>query len=43
MKQRAADVDRWSGGRLGYVHIESMDDDSFRKAYSDILGKYNDR
>lgn len=43
VKQRAADVDRWSGGRLGYVHIESMDDDSFRKAYSDILGKYNDR
>ena len=24
VKQRAADVDRWSGGRLGYVHIESM-------------------
>lgn len=43
VKQRAADVDRWSGGRLGYVHIESMGDDSFRSVYSDILGKYNDR
>ena len=43
MKQRAADVDRWSGGRLGYVHIESMGDDSFRSVYSDILGKYNNR
>lgn len=43
VKQRAADVDRWSGGRLGYVHIESMGDDSFRKVYSDLLGKYNDR
>ena len=41
VKQRAADVERWSGGRLGYVHIESMDDDSFRNVYSDILGKYN--
>lgn len=41
--QRAADVDRWSDGRLGYVHIESMNDDSFRPVYSDILGKYNDR
>ena len=41
VKQRAADVDRWSGGRLGYVHIESMGDDSFRSVYSDILGKYN--
>ena len=40
---RAADVDRWSGGRLGYVHIESMGDDSFRSVYSDILGKYNNR
>lgn len=41
VKQRAADVDRWSGGRLGYVHIESMDDGSFRTVYSDVLGKYN--
>lgn len=43
VKQRAADVDKWSGGRLGYVHIESMGDESFRTVYSDILGKYNDR
>ena len=43
VKQRAADVDKWSGGRLGYVHIESMGDDSFRSVYSDILGKYNNR
>ncbi len=41
VKQRADDVRRWSGGRLGYVHIESMDDDSFRTMYSDVLGKYN--
>lgn len=43
VKQRAADVDRWSNGRLGYVHIQSMGDDSFREVYSDVLGKYNDR
>lgn len=43
VKQRAADVDRMSNGRLGYVHISSMDDGSFRKVYSDLLGKYNDR
>lgn len=41
IKQRAADVERLSGGRLGYVHIESMNDGSFRTIYSDILGKYN--
>ena len=43
VKSRAADVDKWSNGRLGYVHIESMGDDSFRSVYSDILGKYNNR
>ena len=41
VKQRAADVEKWSNGRLGYVHIESMNDGSFRGVYSDILGKYN--
>ena len=43
VKQRAADVDKWSNGRLGYVHIQSMGDGSFRSVYSDILGKYNNR
>lgn len=43
VKQRAAQVDSLSAGRLGYVHIASMDDESFRKVYSDLLGKYNDR
>lgn len=41
VRQRAADVAKWSDGRLGYVHIQSMDDDSFRDVYADILGKYN--
>lgn len=43
VKQREADVDRWSGGRLGYVHIPSMGDASFRPMYADVLGRYNDR
>lgn len=43
VKSRAAAVDSLSGGRLGYVHLQSMGDESFRRAYSDILGKYNDR
>ena len=41
VKQRAADVEKWSNGRLGYVHIASMSDASFRTIYADILGKYN--
>ncbi len=43
VKQRAEDVEKWSNGRLGYVHIQSMSDESFRTIYSDILGKYNKR
>ena len=41
IKSRAAEVERLSDGRLGYVHIEGMNDASFRDVYSDILGKYN--
>jgi len=36
-------VDSLSGGRLGYVHLESMDDDSYRRIYADVLGRYADR
>lgn len=36
-------VDSLSGGRLGYVHIQSMGDPSFRDIYSKILGKYSTR
>lgn len=43
VRGREADVERLSGGRLGYVHLQSMDDESFREVYSKILGKYNNR
>ncbi len=41
VKLCAEKVQQLSGGRLGYVHIEGMDDASFRTVYSDILGRYN--
>ena len=41
VRQNAEKVKKLSGGRLGYVHIESMNDESFRTVYSDILGRYN--
>ena len=43
VRANAAKVDSLSGGRLGYVHIQSMADPSFRTLYADVLGKYNDR
>lgn len=41
IKRNAAMVDKLSNGRLGYVHIRSMADASYRNVYADILGKYN--
>ena len=41
VKECARKVEELSGGRLGYVHIEGMNDPSFRTVYSDILGRYN--
>lgn len=43
VKLRRIDVEKFSGGRLGYVHIQSMGDPSFRSIFSDILGRYNDK
>ena len=41
VRDNARKVTELSGGRLGYVHIEGMNDASFRTVYSDILGRYN--
>lgn len=43
VKGRAEAVEKLSNGRLGYVHIESMNDASYRSVYSDILGKFNQK
>lgn len=43
VKAREAEVDSLSGGRLGYVHIRAMNDESFREIYSKLLGKFVDK
>lgn len=40
VKHNAHVVDSLSGGRLGYVHIRSMGDESYREVYSQVMGKY---
>ena len=40
VRQREQIVERLSGGRVGYVHVEGMDSPSFREVYSKALGKY---
>ena len=41
VKHNEETVKKLSNGRLGYVHIKSMGDASYRDVYSQILGKYN--
>ncbi len=43
VRTRAEEVDRLSNGRLGYVHITSMDDESYRNIYSDVLGRFYEK
>lgn len=40
VEQREDMVERLSGGKVAYVHVQGMDSESFRKVYSDLLGKY---
>ena len=40
---REALVEELSGGKLAYVHVRGMNDPSFRKVYSNLLGKYFDK
>lgn len=38
VRQRRAEVDRLSGGRIGYVHVRSMNDASMRTVFDESLG-----
>ncbi len=40
VRHNEAVVEELSGGRIGYVHVESMDSGSFREVFSKALGKY---
>lgn len=40
VRQREEMVNRLSGGKIAYVHVEGMDSESFREVYSKLLGKY---
>ena len=40
VRQREDLVEKLSGGKVGYVHIQGMNSDSFREFYSKVLGKY---
>jgi C-terminal processing protease CtpA/Prc len=39
VRSRRAEVDRLSGGRLGYAHIRGMSDGPFREVFEDAFGE----
>lgn len=43
VKRCAQKVEELSGGRIAYIHIKGMDSPSFRKMYSELLGRYRNK
>lgn len=43
VKQQRETVERLSGGKVGYVHVREMDDDSYRDTYAEVLGRHSDK
>lgn len=41
VKRQRELVEQLSGGRLGYVHVRDMDDQSFREVVSEALGRHS--
>jgi len=35
-----AEVERLSGGRLGYIHVPGMSDSAYRSAFEEVMGKF---
>ncbi len=43
VKSRRAFVENISKGKIGYVHVRKMNDASYRKVYSDLMGRNFDK
>jgi tricorn protease len=43
VRSRRDEVDRLSGGRLGYAHIRGMDDGAYREIFEEIFGRAVDK
>lgn len=39
VKKRELETEKLSSGKIGYVHVKGMDSKSYRKVYSNLLGK----
>jgi len=43
IKRNQDEVDKTSGGELGYIHIPGMNDGAMRTTFEDVMGKYATR
>jgi C-terminal processing protease CtpA/Prc len=43
VKSRRELVDKLSKGRIGYLHVQGMNDPSYRVTYSELFGRHNDK
>ncbi len=43
VKNRRAETEKLSNGRIGYIHVRAMNSASFRVAYSEILGRNHEK
>ena len=43
VKKNQEEVEKLSGGKLGYVHIPGMSDGPYRNVYEEMMGKYFDK
>jgi len=43
VRSRRAEVDRLSGGRLGYAHIRGMSDGPYREIYEEVFGRHTEK
>ena len=43
VRRNQDEVDRMSGGQLGYIHVPGMNDGAYRTAFEEVMGKYATR
>ena len=43
VRRNEEEVDRLSGGRLGYVHVPGMNDGAYRSTFEEVMGKFPHR
>ncbi|MCL4820759.1 MAG: PD40 domain-containing protein [Vicinamibacteria bacterium] len=43
VRRNQEEVERLSGGALGYVHVPGMNDGAYRSVFEEVMGRYADR